>query len=798
MRVGTRELTVSSTTKVLYPATGTTKADVMRYYLEVAGVLMPHIARRPVTRKRWPDGVDNQSFFRKDLEDSAPDWIATADIQHKTTTNAYPLVDDPATLAWFAQVAALELHTPQWRFDADGNPRNPDRLVLDLDPGHGVTLAETAAVALVCKEILDGMGLTSVPVTSGSKGIHIYAALDGGSDATAVNQVAKALAHAIANEHPERVTATMRRTERAGKIFLDWSQNNGSKTTISPYSLRGRQRPTVAAPRTWEEIADPDLSHLEYDTVLQRIADGNDPLAQLHGAPIDAANAVASGEDKLATYRAMRNATKTSEPMPAGVPQPRSGAPIFVIGEHHARRLHWDFRLEHDGVLVSWAVPKGPPLDPSENRLAVQTEDHPIEYAWFEGTIPKGEYGAGTVEIFDIGTCEIEKWRNDEVIAVLHGRADGGLGGVPRRYALVRTSDGGSSDTTSQSTWLLKLMKRQPAPEVIASPMLATAATAADIALEQHDGVQYAFEMKWDGYRMIASVQGAGAKATDADATVRLTSRGGKNYTALFPYAGELVEICAAEGISGGVFDGELVAFGADGKPDFSLLHAVDKHATEKHSTSVPAAEATEIDLRYVVFDVLRLGEKDLTQKSYDSRRAALEALPTTEHVAVPVAYRGSFEAAWGAAEKLGLEGVVAKQRSSQYEPGQRSRAWLKVKRTLHQSVVVVGVREGKRGLASLLLAVPDEDGVLRYAGRVGTGFSNAQREAIAEKLKRAQRKTPPLEVPASDVKDAWWVTPKFVGEVALAGRTRENKVRHASWRGWRDDLTPKEVRWEI
>ena len=226
-------------------------------------------------------------------------------------------------------------------------------------------------------------GLTCVPVTSGSKGIHLYAGLDGASEADSVSKVAKTLAQHLERTHPDRVTADMSKARRKGKVFLDWSQNNGKKTTICPYSLRGRQQPTVAAPRTWDEIEDPKLRQLEFEEVMERVAGGLDPMADL-GTHRD---------DKLATYRSMRDKRKTGEPVPDAAPQPREGEPIFVIGEHDASHLHWDFRLEHDGVLVSWAVPKGPPLETDKNRLAVQTEDHPIEYAEFEGTIPKGQYG---------------------------------------------------------------------------------------------------------------------------------------------------------------------------------------------------------------------------------------------------------------------------------------------------------------------------------------------------------------------------------------------------------------------
>ena len=764
VRVGGRELTVSNLDKVIYPATGTTKADVVRYYQAVAGVLVPQARRRPVTRKRWPEGVEKQSFFRKDLEDFAPEWIPTATIQHTTSVNAYPLIDGSATLAWLAQVAALELHTPQWRFGADGKPQHPDRLVLDLDPGPGVELAATAEVAAWCREILEDMGLTCVPVTSGSKGIHLYAGLDGASDADAVTKVAKTLAQHLERAHPDRVTATMAKAERKGRVFLDWSQNNGKKTTICPYSLRGRERPTVAAPRTWEEIQDSGLRQLEFEEVIARVEGGLDPIAVL-GAP---------EKDRLATYRSMRDKDKTGEPVPDAAPSPREGAPIFVIGEHDASHLHWDFRLEHDRVLVSWAVPKGPPLETDVNRLAVQTEDHPVEYAEFEGTIPKGQYGAGTVKIWDIGTCVIEKWRDREIIAVLHGREGGGLGGIPRRYALIRTDE---------RNWLLKLTRDQPSapappvptvptvPPVSLSPMLPTTATRGDVALEQQDGATFAFEMKWDGYRILA----------DVDGKVRLRSRGGKDYTHLFPHLGELEHVLH----DGGTVDGELVALSPDGRPDFSLLHKADEHGTEA-------------DLRYMVFDLLRLGERDLTAETWETRRRLLEELIATEHVAIPPAYRGAFDHAWDAAEQLGLEGVVAKRTDSPYEPGQRSTAWLKIKRALHQEVVVVGVRTGKRGIASLLVAVPDAEGELRYAGRVGTGFSNAQLADIGTKLRRVQRKTPPVEVPTRDANDAWWVTPKYVAEVQLAGATADKKVRQASWRGWRDDKDPSEVRWEV
>src|SRR6185312_4451036 len=262
--VSGHRLRVSNLDKVLYPETGTTKADVLRYLAGVAHVLIPQAAWRPVTRKRWVNGVGTadkpgQVFFRKDLEDSAPEWVPRVEYKHKDHSNTYPLANDPAVLAWFGQLAALELHVPQWRFTPEGKQDNPDRLVLDLDPGEGAGLPECAETALLCRELLTDMGLDSVPVTSGSKGIHLYAPLDGSYTSAQVSEVAHELARALEADHPDLVVSDMKKTLRAGKVLVDWSQNNAAKTTICPYSLRGRSHPMVAAPRTWEEIEDPRL-----------------------------------------------------------------------------------------------------------------------------------------------------------------------------------------------------------------------------------------------------------------------------------------------------------------------------------------------------------------------------------------------------------------------------------------------------------------------------------------------------------------------------------------------------------
>ena len=319
-----------------------------------------------------------------------------------------------------------------------------------------MSLADCAEVARWARDILADIGHEPIPVTSGSKGIHLYAPLDGSQTYEEASAVARELARALEADHRDTVTAVMKKALRAGKVFIDWSQNNGNKTTVSPYSMRGRIRPTVAAPRTWAELDDPELRNLEYHEILQRIADLGDPMAAM-GIP--GATPVRRS-DRLATYRSMRDASKTPEPVPAEPPGAEEEGFTFVIQEHHARALHYDFRLERDGVLVSWAVPKGPPTDGGKNNLAVQTEDHPLEYAGFEGGIPRGEYGGGSVKIWDAGTYKLHKWREGkEVIVTLFGKPDGGLGGEPRKFAVIHT--GGGSDRPERN-WLMHLMATDP------------------------------------------------------------------------------------------------------------------------------------------------------------------------------------------------------------------------------------------------------------------------------------------------------------------------------------------------
>jgi bifunctional non-homologous end joining protein LigD len=840
VEVGGHRLQLTNLDKVLYPDAGTTKADVLGYYAAVAEWMLPHVEGRPATRKRWVNGVDGDVFFEKNLPDSAPDWVARHTIEHKDHANVYPMVNDVATLTWLAQVAALEVHVPQWRFGPKGAQRNPDRLVLDLDPGEGVGLAECVAVAQLLRPIVEGMGLELMPVTSGSKGVHLYARLDGKQTSAQVGEVAHELARAMETDHPDLVLSTMGKADRRGKVLLDWSQNNGNKTTVAPYSLRGRSRPTVAMPRTWRELASKTLVQLEYTDVLSRLKRRGDPLAD-----VSAHVPVPSGElgedfrntdapdhdpsrktrDRLEVYRSKRDPSKTAEPVPADAPASTDGT-SFVIQEHHASSLHWDFRLEHDGVLVSWALPKGEPDDPGTNHLAVQTEDHPLEYGTFEGTIAKGEYGAGEVTIWDSGEYDLEKWRDGkEVIVVLHGEQRG-----TRRVALIHTGHGGGR---ADSNWLIHRMKDDagdgahgagsagghgagghgarsrvgtssrassatggspetsgrassardteqelPAPDPVA-PMLATTGDAHDVS----EG-GWAFEMKWDGIRAVAVVH---------EGAVTLTSRNGNDLTPAYPELQVLAERVDSRG--GAVLDGEIVAVDEKGRPDFGLLQT--RMGLTRPRDVTRATKGAPVKL--LLFDVMRAEGRSLVKDEYDDRREVLERIVESGGpIDVPPAFDGDLEAAVATSKRLRLEGVVAKRRDATYSAGRRSRAWIKMKHHQTQEVVIAGWRPGAGrradGVGSLLMGVPGDDG-LHYVGRVGTGFTDRELDELLPSLRAAERKTSPLVgVPAVDARDAHWVTPSRVGEVSIAEWTSTGRLRQPSWRGWRPDKSPDDV----
>ncbi|HEX3434934.1 MAG TPA: DNA ligase D [Solirubrobacteraceae bacterium] len=494
----------------------------------------------------------------------------------------------------------------------------------------------------------------------------------------------------------------------------------------------------------------------------------------------------------LKRYRDKRDFDKTPEPAGTGAAtDPAAGAgaktrkgakhatrapakrtaPRFVIHEHSATRLHWDLRLERDDVLASWAVPKGLPVAPKENHLAVWTEDHPLEYVDFHGEIPEGQYGAGTMKIWDHGTYEVLKWQPRKIEVALHGER------VDARYALFAIADG---DDPKQ--WMIHRMDppadaaREPMPEHV-KPMLARAGKLPS------DERGWVYEIKWDGVR---------ALAYSSPGELRLESRNLNDITQQYP---ELARLNRALSSHAAILDGEIVAFDEHGRPSFAALQR------RMHVGSAAQAKrlAKDSPVIYMIFDLLWLDGHSTMTLAYEQRRELLSALALDGAAwQTPEQLTGSGKDMLAATAKQQLEGILAKRVDSTYEPGIRSAAWVKIKNVGRQELVIGGwlPGEGRRSqrIGALLVGVYEADGAFRYAGRVGTGFSDAELDRLAKLLKPLRRERSPFTAGERPPRGSVFCKPKLVAEIEFTAWTAAGSLRHPSYKGLRDDKQAAEV----
>jgi bifunctional non-homologous end joining protein LigD len=477
----------------------------------------------------------------------------------------------------------------------------------------------------------------------------------------------------------------------------------------------------------------------------------------------------AKAADGLSSYRSKRDFKRTREP-PGGE---TVGADLlrFVIQEHHARRLHWDLRLERDGVLVCWAIPKGLPESPGENHFAALTEEHPLEYLDFEGVIPKGQYGAGTMTVWDRGTYECLKWEPRKVEVALHGRR------ANARYALFAIAAG-----REPNDWMIHRMDaatdpaREPMPHGLKPTLASTGALPSD-------DQRWAYEIKWDGVRAIAYSQ---------PGELRLQSRNLNDITGQYP---ELARLNRALSSHSAVLDGEIVAFDENQRPSFAALQP-RMHVGSK-AQAKRLAERTPVT--YMIFDLLWLDGHSLMEQPYTKRAERLAALElrgeswqTPEHIV------GGGKQVLAASAEQGLEGIVAKRLDSTYQPGRRTASWLKVKNFGRQEFVIGGWIPGKGRhsdrIGALLVGVHERDGRLRYAGRVGTGFSEQELDRLGRLLAGLRRESSPFAAGGEPPRGAIFCEPRLVAEIEFREWTRSGSLRQPSYKGLREDKAPEEV----
>lgn len=780
-----QEVKLSNLPKVFWPQTGYTKGDLIAAYHNLAPFLLPYLHDRPLTLRRMPDGAAGDEFYEKNAPAHTPDWVPRAFIEgHGARGHTdFLMAQDIASLLYVANLGCIEMHPMHAR---QFNFERPDYTFFDLDPFPPIEFSTVRAVARMVNVALTQLGLTGYAKISGATGIVVYVPLDGSHTYLEARSFVERVCRLINRANPEQTTMEWDISKRAGKVFLDFAMVSEGRNIASVYSVRPTPTANVGVPVTWDEL-DTDVTPEDFTIAnvwdrLERVGDlfapmqaagtpeGHNllkPMADL-GIDLDelqrTAEPASPPEEPLKEYKAKRAFDVTPEP--EGALDPTGEGRFFMIHKHHARRLHYDLRLERGGVLVSYAVPRGLPEVPNERRLAVHVEDHPRDYGSFEGTIPKGEYGAGEARIYDEGTYDTLEWEPNKVSIRLHGRRVWG------EYHLVQT-DG--------KNWLVFRSARdvpmEPPPQApVIEPMLAT------LLKDPFDDEDYVFEAKWDGVRTLAYIRSG---------ELRLISRRKRDVTELYPELGRLAEQLAARN---GLVDGEIVAFDERGRPSFERI--------QQRFTQAKPSQATLRDnpVEFLAFDLLWLDGESLMDRPLTERRALLERwLVPADRVQISPQIPAKGRAFFDAAKERGLEGIVAKRRGSVYRPGTRTKDWLKVKAVKRQDCVIVGWSEGRGGrggsVGSLLLGVY-RDGSLGYAGHVGTGFTEKTLSMLGERLAPLATDGAPVAPPPGDEVDlsgVHWVRPELVCEVEYLEFTSQGRMRAASFKGLREDKAPEE-----
>jgi len=776
-----RELRLSNLEKVFWPEEGYTKGDLLAYYYNVADLILPHLRERPLTMKRMPDGISGKSFYEKSAPSHVPEWLSRCPVESEDSKKGvidYLVVEDTAGLLFVANLGCIEFHPLHSRCGSVGFP---DYLFFDLDPFEPITFADVLAVARHVKVVLDQLGLIGYPKTSGATGVQIFVPVEHGTTYEQARALVREAGRLIRAADPDRVTMAWKVADRSGRVFIDHNMNRQGANIAAAYSLRPELGAPVSTPLTWREVEKGGFVPTDFriDNVWRRFAKSGDLFDGVRTKPQPVREAMealgvrertseqviaASRDPDLAEYLGKRDFEGTPEPKPS---RKRKGpGASFVIHKHRATRLHYDLRLERDGALPSWAVPRGLPISKGDRRLAVRTDDHPLEYGAFEGTIPEGHYGAGEVRIFDDGTYEPLEWTDTKVTFKLHGRRYPGL-----EYHLVKT----------RTDWLVFLASSQDAPPVAPVPVFHP--MLAEGGHEAFDDPRWRFEPKLDGIRSLVYL------STDS---TKLESRTGRDLTAQYPELHMLHELVNQVNA---VLDAEIVAFDEDGRNSFEVLQ-------ERMNISSPRdieRARKRIPVSLVAFDLLFLDGHDVTGLPLEERRGLLEAVVERD----PRLELAFFVDKLGvefteSARKLGLEGVVAKRKGSRYQPARRSPDWRKIKLTKTQDCVILGWTPGQGGrtrtFGSLLVGalVGDE---LRWIGQVGTGFTDTMLERLVTELEPLVAKRPAVDDPElAAMKRARFVEPKLVCEVEYLQITRrEGKLRAPSFKGLRQDKAPED-----
>ncbi len=767
VQVGKRKFELTNLSKVLWPEDGFVKAELIEYYLRLAPTILAHVKGRPLTLVRFPDGIHEETFYQKNRPKWAPEWIESIKIGDEKKVE-YMLATEEASLVWLANLACIEMHQMHSRAP-DYNL--PDYVVFDLDPPDDYPFVDVVALGLKLREHIEGYGYHPFVKTTGRKGLHIVLPIERRWTFDQAFAAAKDIATPFVKANGNVATLNIKKESRKGRVLVDIYRNRNSQSIVSAYSVRGLPGATVSAPVTWEALAELDtLKGLNIHTVPDRVLADGDPWEGIDAYAVAlhtdrpkrtsrrklGPNEKHKTPEQLASYEKKRTFDKT--------PEPTGGAELgtgnaFVVHRHHASRLHYDLRLEQDGVLKSWAVPRGMPQRPGIKRLAVQTEDHPIEYLNFEGEIPKGEYGGGDMWVYARGRYEITKEKKK---------------GFYFRLQSKELSAEFRMHETSNKQWMLERVDN-PQIDYLADhiePMLAT--LEKEVPADDH-----IYEVKWDGIRALIAFD-------DGQLTIR--SRNLRDITANFP---ELVIPETAFRGSCGLLDTEIVVLEPDGRPNF---RKVINRLQQRTEGGVKRSQAKYPAVCYA-FDLLYLDGRPLVNDALERRREYLQDLikPGTPYRVSEAIDDGA--GLFAAAEQLGVEGIMAKKRGSTYTPGRRSAAWLKIKTRQTAECVILGYTRGKGNREGTFgaLHLGQDDGGLRYVGKVGTGFDDKALEDVLTALESIKEAKRPVDEKPVDDANSVWLEPKLHCEVEYGSLTSNKTLREPVFVRLRPDLATED-----
>ena len=739
-QVGKRKLKLTNLEKVLFPDAGILKAELIAYYLAIAPIMLRYIKRRPLSLIRFPDGIEAEPFFQKDKPKWAPDWLETVKLG-KGRKKDYICATEEATLVWLANMASIELHVHQSR---KIHPEKPDFFIIDLDPSPGFDFQDLVDIAEALRAFFWPYGYQLFVKTSGSKGLHLFCPIEPLYTHDEVFDVLKALCQEFVAAD-KRTTLKISKEARKGKMLLDIYRNRGSQTIVAPYSVRGKSHAPVSMPIPWELLETLDSSaHYNIHSAQAYLKTEGDAWEGFHSYAVrlhtDKQKVSGTPENTLDEYADKRDFAKSPEPIGN---ESDTGESRFVVQRHNARRLHYDLRLEKNGTLKSWAVPRGMPHKPGVKRLAVQTEDHPLKYLSFEGVIPKGEYGGGNMLVFAQGKYQITKEKKTGFYFHLSSKVMDG------EYRMHQTG---------KKEWLLEKVDRSlvDVMEDELEFMLADQRKS----VPQNE-MEFLYEVKWDGIRSAIAID---------DGEVRVRSRSMRDITTQFPELTRNLPACY-----NGIFDCEIVCLDSEGRPDFKKV--IGRMHSQKIAR-IQQAEKRNPAFCYL-FDVLYLDGRSMMQEPLEVRRKFLEdCIPKSSHYRLSEAVEEG-KSLYAAAREMQLEGIMAKRKGSKYQAGKRSRDWFKIKFRNDMDLYIIGytIGDGERShvFRALHISQKTEEGWI-YRGKVGTGFTIPQMEELKATIDKAgSLKKKPEYVVLKEKEAAVWLEPIYKCKVQYASLTPNN-----------------------